>query len=321
MKEQKYRTELTYNKFLEKYALMRSHEIYIESAYEENKEILDKSHNYFICIRPKFRIKKESFSEDNFSIYGEVEYKSIIKNQNEKTTFEIKKKQFPIKEKFSIKPDDKSETDFLITLENGQMFKIPFYLLINAIDVDRSIKDEFNLKIEYIGRSYGEDGNQISFSRIKNHEKLQRILAETLHRNPDSEIYILFAVFSNAQIQFSIDGIENPNKSDSESAAHVAKALSHNFDPKLGVFLTEACLIKYFKPNYNKIHKEKIPDEKSKTLSDLVLLDIYSISIEISLNNASFELFSEYIPSKSDHIISYPIRSEKDRKSFFENFV
>ncbi|TGL36988.1 hypothetical protein EHQ52_03710 [Leptospira koniambonensis] len=320
-KEQKYRTEIAYTKYVKNYVLLRAHEIYIKSTYESYKEILENSHVYLICSRPRLKIREETFHTDLVNLYFDIELCSSLDKNFKTVSVVIEKSRIVSFSDVSFEIDKESESDIIINREGFTSVKTSIHYFLNQTEEYLKLKDELNLKIEYIGRSYGEDGNRVSFSRINGHEKLQRVLAEFAHKNRNSEISILFIEFSDAQLILSIDGIGNPTTSDQESTKHAAEAINHNFDPKFGIYLAEACLIRYFEPDYNKVYKEKFPSKNSATLSELANLDIQSAIIEISLNKASFMLFSNKIAALQDHIINFSIQTENDRKNIFTEMI
>jgi hypothetical protein len=84
---------------------------------------------------------------------------------------------------------------------------------------------------------------------------------------------------------------------------------------------TEAALIKYFQPQYNKMFKNSFPSPAHATYSQCYALDINSVMVEIDTDDLNAPLWSAAVPAQYHHFITYEMHSPNDRRSMFEAVV
>lgn len=86
------------------------------------------------------------------------------------------------------------------------------------------------------------------------------------------------------------------------------------------VSFTEAALIKYFQPEYNKTFKNIFPSPAHLTYKDCYELDLNMIAIEIQTENVMCRLWSQHVEPKWTHLHKFILHSVNDRKSMFDFF-
>jgi hypothetical protein len=82
---------------------------------------------------------------------------------------------------------------------------------------------------------------------------------------------------------------------------------------------TEAALIRYFEPPYNKIYKDTFPNPAHSTYSQCYELDINSICIELQTSElVNCQFFSSTIPKAPWHMKDFQLHSKAERRSMFD---
>jgi hypothetical protein len=82
---------------------------------------------------------------------------------------------------------------------------------------------------------------------------------------------------------------------------------------------TEAALIRYFEPPYNKVYKDSFPNPAHVTYTECYDLDVNAVCIELqTFEKANFCLYSEKARAAPWHMQNFPLHSPQDRKSMFE---
>src|SRR5450755_293418 len=121
--------------------------------------------------------------------------------------------------------------------------------------------------VVYVGQAFGRHGERTAWDRLKRHETVQRILAET---SPDKQVWLTLASISDLNVFPEIDPRFPTQKSsaeDDEHIRHVIDAVYNDaFKEKEAVALAEAGLIRYFQPHYNDRMKYAFPAHKQVSL-------------------------------------------------------
>ncbi|MCK5171805.1 MAG: hypothetical protein KAR47_00325, partial [Planctomycetes bacterium] len=79
------------------------------------------------------------------------------------------------------------------------------------------------------------------------------------------------------------------------------------------VNFTEAALIRYFQPPYNKIYKNSFPDPAHSTYSECYDIDLNMVCVEVQTEDLMLRLWSEHVEPKWIHFCSFPLHSREDR--------
>lgn len=284
------------------------------------REKLENYNIYAVGIRPRISIHPESLTIDyNTQIISGVFSVNL--------GFEIK--QIPFKYKNNL--------DFPIT-ELGKL-DYPFdhlrFVLNNHIPVQIRIHDVIrfsetnlspysNLKIEYIGQSYGDEGSSDAINRLigktgkQGHGSLQKVLADINASYPESEAYILLYSFEFYK-KVTIGGAGPEPKIPYEETPDRFDDLLNATVPRPNrIDLVEAALIRYFQPKYNDIYKKTFPKVTHDILKTLFDLDITGLSTSLSTNEHNIMVYSDKVAASDLHLAMYPIVKDKDRASFLD---
>lgn len=271
-------------------------------------------HLYFICKRPRLTIDPEKFEVTK-------KYIKLVFNIQRKNEFEVKEYKFDNtfdRDDIKIKSEYPNNIFQLYTEEEILVdAKVAPFLqsLISG--------DFLDLEVLYIGQSYGVEGARTAPDRLMSHSTLQGIYSEAIINNPDSEIYLVLASFAQINImmldgrtkftdeELSEDAIRRPKVNDKLNWEGVSEQQKINF--------TEASLIKYFQPKYNKVYKDSFPNPAHKTYSECYELDINAVCIELqTYEMINCCMYSDSVKSAPWHMQKFLLNSEEDRKSMFE---
>lgn len=306
-------TEFAINMNLDKMMILQQPELKIvnETKYFDEDS---PCHLYFICKRPRITI-----DPDNFEVTKE--YIKLTFNIQRKNKFEVKEYKFT--NTFS-RDDIKLKSEYPNNI--FQLYTDDEILVDAKVApfLQTLIREDFlDLEVLYIGQSYGVEGARTAPDRLMSHSTLQGIYAEAIINNPDSEIYLALASFTQINImmmdgrtkftdeELDEDAIRRPIVNDKLNWEGISEQQKINF--------TEASLIKYFQPKYNKIYKDSFPNPAHKTYSECYELDINAVCIELqTYEMINCCMYSEAIKSAPWHMEKFLLNSEEDRKSMFE---
>ncbi|PFO75679.1 preprotein translocase subunit SecA [Bacillus cereus] len=173
-------------------------------------------------------------------------------------------------------------------------------------------------EILYIGQSYGKKGNRDALIRLKSHEKLQKVMADILFEDINSEIAITLWEFTPILLT-SMDGRNDFLVTDTEDKQHFKKVLSPppiNIDNQI-INITEAALINYFKPKYNTYFKNNFPDVNHQGYTYYYNYDYNAIVVELDPSCLNIEIYSAHTKYSQFYPVEYLLNSEEKRKSMF----
>ena len=271
-------------------------------------------HIYFITSRPRVII-----------VPGKCEFhKSYIK-----LVFKIQEK-FNYEVKELILKTDEDASDFKLVSE-FPFTKFYFYKNEEQVLYAKSslyyflfqtkYNDQMNSELLYIGQSFGKDWNRKSPERLKNHSTLQNIYSEAIQNNPDKEIWINLLSFER-KLFASFDGKDKTLKHQPNEVEKVStimhKFLNNKLNEKQIINFTEASLIKYFKPKYNIIYKDKFPNQAHTSYKECYDLDVNSVAFELDTESIRTKLFTDNIPPNFSNLGSFTLESREKRKSLFD---
>lgn len=270
-------------------------------------------HIYFICARPRVVLCPEKCE------FGGYKVKLVFKIQ--------KGFNFEEKELILTTPEDTShyelKSDFpyskFLIFKNGKQIlsaKSSLYYFMHL----REYQDHMNSELLYIGQSFGANGERKSPDRLKSHSTLQNIYSEAIQNNPDKEIWINLLSFERILFT-SFDGINETKREDNEveKVSNVMhKFMNNKLNEKQIINFTEASLIKYFRPKYNIIYKDKFPDPAHKSYSECYDLDINSVAIELDTESIGTKLFTNTVNPQFINLGSFTLKSKEKRKSLFD---
>lgn len=309
-------TEFAINMNLHKMMILQQSEL----EYVNQQNYFDEyspCHLYFVCKRPRLTIDPDFFEIDknSVSLKLRVHYEDGIKEHklnfhNNLGTTEAKLvSEYPYS-KFKVTTDKGVWCDAKVS---------PFVQMF-----DLNFKSDFlDLEVLYIGQSYGVDGARTAPDRLKQHSTLQGIYAEAISNNPDSEIWLALASFNQINVMM-MDGrtkfSEEEIAEDKTRMKHVYNRLNwEGINEQQKINFTEASLIKYFQPPYNKVYKDTFPNPAHKTYSECYELDINSVGIEMHTTEMiNCKMFSEAVEKSHYHYKKFQLHSTEERKSMFD---
>lgn len=155
---------------------------------------------------------------------------------------------------------------------------------------------DLKYKLLYIGQSYGKAGERAATDRLQNHSTLQKILAECQNKYTGYNIHILLFQFEQDQIVAEYTCNNQP--------AFIVP--TPHFDEQQIINITEAALIHYFKPEYNKVFISVFPSDNHTSYSDICKAGCTELVLDLSY---LFE--AEHYPSLSLYTDSNSIINEK----------
>lgn len=213
---------------------------------------------------------------------------------------------------------------------NGETVKMPIYRFMADCEYDLDGNDD--LEVLYVGQGYGKEGERLAIDRLQDHKTLQRILADTLHDQPDHEVLLLlfrykhYKKYSSTAGDFSVE----PTASEEENSEYLNSVMDAEFSRKNRVSLAEAGLIRYFEPMYNKIYKETFPSKRHKVLEELMKLDFSGLTVQMDTGNIKTNLYSEKVAPDTGafsklhpyvHFAKIPLYSADERESFLHDYL
>lgn len=306
-------TEFAINMNLEKMMILQQPELKFVNQFNYFDEY-SPCHLYFICRRPRLSINPKKFKVT-------VEYISLTFKVQQQDTFEEKEYKF---ENTFKREDIKLETKypyntFQLTTEEETLIDAKVAPFLQSM-----VRADFlDLEVLYIGQSYGVEGARTAPDRLKSHSTLQGIYAEAITNNPDSEIYLALASFAQINLMM-MDGrtkfSQEELDADTERRNKVNDKLNwEGINEQQKINFTEAALIRYFQPSYNKIYKDSFPNPAHSTYSECYDLDINAVCIELQTSQMiNCCMYSDKAKAAPWHMEKFLLHSEQDRKSMFD---
>ena len=115
-------------------------------------------------------------------------------------------------------------------------------------------------EVVYIGQAFGRSGERTAWDRLRRHETVQRVLAET---PADTQVWLTLAAIVDLQLYTDMDPTVSTSMSSEEDDQHTATVLKaiteESFAEKEAVAMAEAGLIRMFQPEYNDRLKYTFP--------------------------------------------------------------
>lgn len=292
---------------------------FIDDLSTEQWKTFERSAIYFILKTDKKRIRECIIHDDHITI----EYENIKTKQTHSISnlglfnFNIPKEHINIKItsgsyiEISITPKgieylQKNCPDAIETYGSNISQKFALYDLIMLSEQDRPTVDSYS--IQYIGKSKDVHG------RLVNHETIQKITRDIENDDPNSDIMILVyhlsaklhknLTFLNNLANLCTSNSDWPQVSPSSGILQTSDILS----------ATEALLIQFFCPKYNKDYKNTLPGKTHKVFATLSQHGINDLHIGLHLHlqgDITLNLSTDTVStdSKKMLIFSYPIHS------------
>ncbi len=275
-------------------------------------------HLYFVCRRPRISLNVDKFevTEEFIEFVINVHHNENINEYNVKISNDFDSTNVTLKSSYPYNKFKLYVNDILILDAKLAIF-------LQSIPRFYTEADYLDMEVLYIGQSYGVEGARTAPDRLKSHSTLQGIYAEAMTNNPDSEIWLALASFEEILITI-MNGRLNWTQSELDAdnirrPGIMNRVLNQGLNEQQKINFTEAALIRYFQPPYNKIYKDSFPNPAHSTYSECYEIDINSIVIELQtceILNCNF--FSEVIDRKPYHSATFFLHSLKERMDMFD---
>jgi hypothetical protein len=299
---------------------LRANELYdiFEGMHPEDRSSINSTDLYFICKKPRLRIVEDSlfFKNNSLHIGFELSLKEGLKQQF------LVINNYPLSEPlFHINQSNNSRVNHNQGTGTMPIEWLLYYLMdgINAQDPSLWFKQfEYkyvnNFEVLYIGKSFIKDGRS-AFDRVKKHEKLQEIMSNILTNDPYNEVFVMFIEMSEAKVIFAS---KEKNYSQNVECTQL-KELTHraNIPKEQLLSIAEACLIRYFEPEYNKNLKENFPSSDLKLLKECYDYDFSTIVTEIGTEYIRCNTYSKKISPSNRHIARFDLNNGEERPNIF----
>ena len=272
-------------KYMSEFAL-HTYSSQVAIAYPKQLETVDVSNaSYHIYMINK--IKRLSFVENSIKVLNthvEVQIKHGVTLIDKIETIKIPLHENVVGYEF--------EGDKLLVMKDGYGggLKADILWLYSAFSTE-----QLECEVLYVGQSYGTKGDRDSLIRLKSHETLQKVMADILYEDINSEIAITLWEFT-PRLLTSLDGRNDFLVTDEEDKQHFKKVLSAPpliLDNQI-INVTEAALINYFKPKYNDKFKNNFPDITHKGYTFYYDYDYNAITVELDPSCVNIKMHSEH---------------------------
>jgi hypothetical protein len=274
--------------------------------FEENP-----CHIYMICRRPRFAFEPDAFRITPGEIAGSI--RVHLGDRFERLPFVMNDSQK--RPTISVEcPYPHTMGRFLNATKGGVQLKAAHLAAMNHVFLDH-----LALEVLYVGQSYGVDGARTAPQRLCEHSTLQGIYAAAIANSPDKEIWLLLWNFKSQWIT-CIDGRKHVavTASEDEDDEHIRNVLSHVIRDQLEINLAEAGLIRYFRPEYNKVYKDSFPNPAHSTYSECYNLDLNTVNVEVNTESLASQLKSATVPAAWSHFATFPFYSPDERQAMFD---
>jgi hypothetical protein len=284
-------------------------------SLELNKQIKDeKCHIYMICSRPRITInpKKLEIKADEISGSFIID-KGDIK---EEIPFNV-----PNPPELAIKGYQLNfpYTDINLLNEKGEVVSSGKSALLFP-----RLQTKYNacldLEVLYIGQAFGEGGDRLATDRLSSHSTLQKIYVDTITTFPNKDVWIILWKFEPYVISMMGGGFDKALIDFEGSLEHMNRVLESSITFDQQITFTEAALIRYFEPVYNKEYKTSFPSMSHSSYDQCYHLDINSVAFELDTRELFTQLYSPSITPSFWHNKHYPLYSAEIRKDMFRHF-
>jgi hypothetical protein len=171
--------------------------------------------------------------------------------------------------------------------------------------------ENLDLEILYIGQSDSESSKYTIRDRIENHSTLQKIYSEVIKSYPNDEIWIALFHFEINVIN-SFGGLTKSTASPEEDDAHAKRYLNSTLPDSEMINLTEAALIRYFQPSFNKVYKNSFPNPSHSTYLSCYKLEIREIFVAFLTDSIRCRVYTDAVGPSVEHGVKYLLRSRED---------
>lgn len=269
-------------------------------------------HIYFICRRSRITLAADSVKFTEKKVTGE--FKKQIKDQYISIPFEVDNHLSTSEVTLVC---DYPYTEYEIRNKAGNAISNgKCALLLGTLGPE--FWKHLDLEVLYVGQAYGKDGSRNASDRLQCHTTLQGIYAEAIRKSPDQDIWLIVSSFEPLLL-CSFDGrSQNYLTTDQQDSDHMKEVVDNDMTEQQQINFTEAALIKYFRPPYNKEYKDTFPNPAHSTYSECYDIDLNMVCVEVQTEDLMLGLWSEKVDPSWIHFCSFPLHSREDRVYMFE---
>lgn len=310
-KKRKFLSEFGVSLCSSNWLMMPADQIQADGKMSDEQENISKNcHLYLVCRRPAVSYVHDSLTYKDGILSVTLKYKV----EGVSTKIQFKNKFEMLDGAVDIRVTEYPHREIKTYNSNGlELRRLPASSLIIGLDNSHPLK---KLEVLYVGQAFG-NGSRSAIDRLKNHSTLQKILADTAHNYPDSEISVLMFVFEPYNLISSFDGLSKGVIDGKRDAKRFISIHENLLSLKQQIGLAEAGLIRYFQPEYNNIYKLSFPSPKLKLLKQCYELDFSALFVELNTDEYKFETYSAERVSSMHHICKIDLIDEDSRASFF----
>lgn len=131
------------------------------------------------------------------------------------------------------------------------------------------------------------------------------------------EIFIMCFELDEPRYILSMDPFANVLIDDDQDIQHAVHTFENCPTSQL-TSIAEACFIRHFQPEYNRVLKNSFPTTTLRILTSYYELDFNAIVSEVNTEDIFSRLYSETVPPGFHHIVPFDLHSVEDRMSFFQ---
>jgi hypothetical protein len=179
--------------------------------------------------------------------------------------------------------------------------------------LDTRLAEVFDLEVLYVGQAWGaaEVPTTNAAERLTRHETLLAIYAESEKRAPDQDIWLLLL---SLDPPLSVGAMTL-----GKTPVHIGGYPLQRVSDRHYVNFTEAALIRYFQPPYNKVFKNTFPNPAHGSYEECYSIDLNSVGIELVTDDVpGLRLYSERVPRTWYHIETFFLHDPAAREAMFD---
>lgn len=283
------------------------------------REDVEGTNIYVIAKRRKIRLHQPSLRDDTYCLRGD--FRVSAKDGSELIPFEYRPVDGKRISAFELRENPEQKIGLLYGDYSHESYPIFSFIQMCAVDLDPYL----NLEVLYIGQAFGKTGKRLAVDRLSNHRALKRIQNDISEREPENEVFVLMYRYGTQKNFMSTEGDPNliPQASAQEESDNFRRMMKQSVDRRLRIYLTEAALIRYFRPHYNEIFKKTFPSRKHLIVRKALEFGYSALAVEIDSTLIKSQLWTPTLSKPNTAILNpfiqfaqYSLCSDQDRETF-----
>ena len=176
------------------------------------------------------------------------------------------------------------------------------------------LREHIDLEVLYVGQSFGTAGEREAADRLQSHATLQQILGEASRLQPDREVWLTLFQFEELVIA-AFDGRLGSTDADIEADdGRIDRICSGCVSEQQKINFTEAALIRYFEPRFNKTFRTNFPSPLHKSYAECYALDLNMVAVELGTEELYLRLYSQAKARQWIHFATFPLHDQNERR-------